>query len=273
MELKVEELENSNKHLTKLCDEKQSLIEEKTAESAEIEKDLTQLREEHDKMCADFDKLRKTVAIIIDQRNGETQNIAVAEKEESEEVSQLRETTKELSLKLKDVSFQKRHLERELEEIFSENLNLSRNLEKSEAEVAELHLKFEELSENQETTWTTPASASVHNTFNLSDPQKHSSPDAPLEETNGQSIFSELDSEYNTLQVKYGDLLHKCTCSASLTAYKMQGDESIGSNEQEDSVGFKNKTRNFNKLFEEMFATLRQTAKVADKLLEGSGGK
>ena len=102
------------------------------------------------------------------------------------------------------------------------------------------------------------------------------------ETTNGQSIFSELDREYSSLQQQYQDLLTNCNCSAS----QPQQVEEEGGGDGETAKSICSGTKKpvsgsimgstaggsaFKELFDELFATLKQTAQVADRLIEGNG--
>ena len=80
--------------------------------------------------------------------------------------------------------------------------------------------------------------------------------------TNGKSIFSELDSEYSSLQQQYQNLLTNCVCSAQHNVVEK-------SNITRSSSISCGRRGAFKELFDELFATLRQTAQVADKLMEG----
>ncbi|CAI8051502.1 hypothetical protein GBAR_LOCUS28194 [Geodia barretti] len=90
----------------------------------------------------------------------------------------------------------------------------------------------------------------------------------------GTSLFSELDSQYSDLQEHYDELVQQCTCSAGLAhrnrmkqaASEMGGADGLSplvtpSPRVDSSQPFKD-------LFEEVFATLKQTAAVADKLVQ-----
>lgn len=307
LELKVEEMERANKELSKLCEGRQTLLDQKTSDLALMEEDLAQNREERSKIQEELAKMRKELAAASgrDDIDGPIGGRKISDKvsqgkkggKDEEEEAEMKEINKELSLKLQNMAFQKKRLEREMEEVLNENLCLSRSLEKMEAELVDVQSKYEEersRSRNSDilsltsppghvssvvsslpSTPAVPLSASTikssnshqhftdsHNKFVMAE---SSSSSQPAEGSNGQSLFSELDNEYSTLQERYGELLHRCTCSASLL-HKTTHNHSDETGEvpppRTGSSGA------FKDLFDEMFATLRQTAQVADKLID-----
>lgn len=304
LEGKVEELEASNEQLTKLCREKQALLEQRSSNLAGVEEDLASARDECDHVRADLDKLRRDS--IEEGRGGNgrghTSSCDGEERREREEMAKVREEVEVISLRVQSSDFQKRRLEREMANVLGENATLSRNLEKAESELAELQLKFHEFDEGHtQEEGITPHSvtspnpippASPHpSAFAL--PRQNSSAASPDDAspighsksevyspsrnhtTNGQSLFSELDTQYSSLQQSYGDLLHKCTCSASLghttqPGTRVGGGEGVGLSSNGTATGEDGPGSGgaFKELFEEMFATLRQTAEVADRLIE-----
>lgn len=222
--------------------------------------------------------------------------------EHQEEVAVLKDRIGELSLKLQNSAFQKARLEREVEGMLSENTVLSKNLVRAEAELAELHTRYEELSDNctmedASVTSSVPvapvspfrsASFAVFRKNNsslsttashhehvmetgkslLTSPLSTGPPDSGMV---GESLFSEFDTQFSSLQQSYGELLHKCTCSASLAhrPHRNGGTGGIGgTSENGGSSSSSSSSGAFKELFDEVFATLRQTAQVADRLIE-----
>lgn len=294
----MEEVETSNKYLTKLCEEKQSLLKQKSSHLESTEEVVAHLRAECEGMKRELGKMRKEATAVTRDENNVTNGPRGCEsvdggrgmeEESSCDVAELRDSISELSLKLQNSAFQKKRLERELEAMLRENSTLSRNLERTEAELVELQLKFEELSESQTqeavvspsptiplspASFTTPRSRK-NNLPLLSTPNGHcdctevsksSSSCVASANTNGESLFSELDTQYSSLQQSYGELLHKCTCSASLEHKTERAAVHVGG-AGGDGGGARGSGA-FKELFDEMFATLRQTAKVADRLIE-----
>ena len=87
--------------------------------------------------------------------------------------------------------------------------------------------------------------------------------------------FSELDSQYSDLQERYDQLVQQCTCSAGL-AHRSQmklaaaesGGDVLSSLVTQPEPNSAPEGTPFKDLFEEVFATLKQTAAVADKLVQ-----
>lgn len=299
LESKVDELETTNKHLAKLCRERLALLEQKRSNLAEVKEDLVCSRDECDGMRVDLEKMQVREEIRAERNGGALGTPCGAgggQENAIEEAVALQGKVKALSLRVQSSDFQKKRLERELASALGENASLGRNLEKTEAEVSDLQLKFEELtteSRSQETVTSpnqcyhvTPASSPYHlsSSFALLRPKFNGA--LPHDTSFGQnaecphpgnvSLFSELDTEYSSLQESYGDLVHTCTCSASLPHKKRHGGcvggavvgEEASSGGRDGPTGTGLAGGAFKELFEEMFCTLRQTAEVADRLIE-----
>ena len=307
LEVRVEELETSNEQLTRQCRERQILLDQKASSLAEVEEDLASARAECDHARVDLDRLRKggggeegSGRGSIEEERGRSSSSEEGRGHDEadggrkqlrdvlmeEEVSRLREEVDALTLRVQSSEFQKRRLKREMANALGENATLSKNLEKAEGDLAELQLRLEEL------TVEPPHSAGHLALVSPFDPSSHpthlqnGSSAVPLDgigrsematgaessnssNANGQSLFSELDTQFSNLQQSYGDLLHRCTCSASLGHKAQQGVSNDG--EEPSPIGMEDEGMTggaFKELFDEMFATLRQTAEVADRLIE-----
>lgn len=310
----MEDVESSNRYLTKLCEERRSLLKQKSSHLESTEEALTHLKTDYESVREDLARARRESLTLTRDReecggprsvrardscDGSVNDgvVEVAElrgKAEQEEVSKLRVNVVELSQKLQNSAFQKQRLERQVQEVLGENASLTRSLDRTEAELAELQLRFEELSEaaghNQEPPTSPPSSVTTPLTpisltplrrrnvisssgrLDSSSVVEDSSPRTVLSDTNGESLFSELDTQYSNLQQSYGDLLHKCTCSASLE-HRGRADyplpcPAMHSDSLASGGGGGGGSGAFKELFEEMFATLKQTAQVADRLIE-----
>ena len=207
----------------------------------------------------------------------------------AQEITELQDTVDGLTLKLQNAGYQKQKFESELRQVLSENQALGRNLERAELEIAELQARlrvYEEASERQrlecspspqKTPVSTPGHASSYQRLCTSP----SADESPLrlqkspkanESGLGASLFSELDTQYTDLQWQYEDLLQQCTCSASLSHVSTHG--GLAETSEADGLPALSKGNSspletpFKVLFDEMFATLKQTAEVADRLIE-----
>ena len=210
----------------------------------------------------------------------------------AQEITELQGTIGSLTLKLRDTSYQKQKFESEFREVLSENQTLGQNLERAELEIAELQARlrvYEEASEGQrmecspipqKTPTSTPSHTSNYQHWCTS-PSADESPSRLTktpkagESGLGASLFSELDTQYTDLQLQYEDLLQQCTCSASLSHTTTMHGGLVAASETDDlpatnmSKGDSSPLEMpFKMLFDEMFATLKQTAQVADRLID-----
>lgn len=284
-------MEAANERLQKLCDSRKILTEQKDATIQDLEQKLEALREEYGKMkeqCQSSEQSpAKDMSIVESPRT--TRSVSFSgmlsySSPQRAEVKELQDTVAELTLKLQNATYQKKKLEAELKEVVADNHALGRTLEKTEAEVAELQAKvklFDDISESQslerpitsprsrDLAISTPTSDSFHSPGMEDSPAllPLKSPKATLamEGLQGMSLFTEIDNQYGVVQKQYEDLLQRCTCSASL-AHKNRYHVSA---EKEDNMeGGRTQDRPFKELFDEVFATLRQTTQVADRLIE-----
>ena len=308
LESKVEELESSNRSLAKLCEGRRSLLAQKASDMTQMEAELTDVRDKFDGVREDLSRLRRdsaAAAITLGgggvaesgagtQRNGRAHRRASPNYgadgtdgagEGSDELVRLKDSIAELSLKLQNTTFQKNRLKRELDEAMSENVSLAKNLERTEADLTELQLRYDEMiSESHAMDGASvlspsciPLSPFHSNTSLTATGMSTGAPPASsqMEPTanGGQSLFSELGSELSSLQQQSQELLppnssHSSTISASSAPTLSQQEGGASENGISPTATKCESSGAFKELFEEMFATLRQTAKVADRLLE-----
>ena len=211
-----------------------------------------------------------------------------------------------LKLKLQQAELQHRVASKDLEEALAENQSLTFSLEKAESESRELQTRLKYVEDiyekqNADVPLASPKCPSLTST------PKHihvtrfpfGSPGSPQSKAphsggadggstqaaaaasaggggeRGMSLFNELDSHCSHLQSQYEDLLERCTCSASV---HHRGDHTqltppdattpaliaVGPGEK----GKPSLERPLMELFDAMFSTLRETAQVADRLVE-----
>ena len=201
--------------------------------------------------------------------------------ERSEEVLELQTLVEELTQRVQKLSYQKQKAERELEEVLTENEDLTKNLERTEVEIAELQARFklhEEVSESQtsESMILSPKlqaqpQTSTPSHGDIQSPLHKNRKSSSSEAQSGMSLFSELDEEYSTLRQSYDQLVQECTCSASL-AHKYRCAKVHVEDNRDASTTVRHSLSDLNKplkdLFDEVFHTLKQTAQVADRLIE-----
>ena len=219
---------------------------------------------------------------------------------------ELQEVIDDLNSKLSDVQYQKNRIKQNSEAITSENKKLREMLSKAESDVIELqaHVKFMEEVSNEKSEPATPippqspgrrsflSSSSnpgnmcPHCNGSLFDASSYMYDDTcsfslSIKAGDGgcDTIFTELQNELNTLQTRFDKVLQDCTCSASIP-YKgimLDTPPPCGevSNKQNDKIvkeiSFETNDK-FHKtslkdLFEEVYASLKQSSSVADQLL------
>ena len=242
--------------------------------------------------------------------NGALSDDAVDHPTVSDGTEELRKNVGELTGRLKTANYQREKYEKGLREVLVENQSLSRQLERAESDLGELGTRlraFEEAMERQslERSCSSPLVQSGQHHFSVSSTptssgvfQYSGSVSSPCvgggEETGGQrllktsrttdsllgtSLFSELDSQYSDLQEHYDQLVQQCTCSAGL-AHRNRMKLAAGSANGLTSLVTANPGADsssaagqpFKDLFEEVFATLKQTAAMADKLVQRKKG-
>ena len=221
---------------------------------------------------------------------------------------ELKKTVEELMERLRTTNYQRQKYEKGLREVLSENQSLSRQLERAESDLGELQARlraYEDAMERQSlerscnsplvhsgqyhhpSVSSTPTYSSMfHYTSSLPSPSgggggddtgsQHSlKTSRTTDSLLGTSLFSELDSQYSDLQVHYDELVQQCTCSAGLVhrnRMKQAPSETSGPDSLSSLVtpplGADSSVQPFKDLFEEVFATLKQTAAVADKLVQ-----
>ncbi len=306
-------MEATNEELVKFCEDRQVVIEQKSAVVRDLREKADSLEQENRRLKDELEQSQLNTEIsegdgakALQRRHSSNVRAYMSpehyqqQKALLEQVTALQEALGKLTLKLQSAQYQRQKLQNELAEVVEENQLLCKTLEKSEMESAELQAKlklYEEASERQHSLDSslssvtsnrrhrTPSSTPLHSNgfhdhFLLPSPGPEDypmqrSPKMPLDldDTLGVSLFSELDIQHTTLHKQYSQLLHDCTCSASLTHNRRQQlgvTEADGDQSQDgkQTVGLTQTDRPFKQLFDDVFATLKQTAQVADRLIE-----
>ena len=280
LEQKTEELERNNIRLQKLCDIQQELLAQKSENLKDLQEDYVQLKYSHEQL-----------KVKIVARENESDNSITDKKlspssskscsgdrflntSECSDINELQHTLTELTAEVQNCTFQKQKVQKELEDVLNENQSLLKALEQADSEVAKLQMKlrhYEEIS--MEVVALSPkAGHLIPITDDLSSPTSQSSHKhlkSPKRSTSehGLSLFGELDSQYSSLQQHYEEMVEKCTCSASLTHKKWlsSNTEILHTNVQDNGETMDTPLK---ELFDEVFATLKQSTLVADKLIE-----
>lgn len=305
LEARVEELEKSQHELERVCTCRLDTIQQKNQTIEELQERLASLQEEHEKLAQSYHSLEQAAEEEDnEERSPQTRSRSVSFSKKScsvrsslsPEAIELQEQVDALTLKLQNSIYQKKRLEQEMQEVVGENQVMGKSLERAEQEIVDMQVRlkaYEERGEGQnyETVPSSPyRSSSIltstpthslegrfrygeqnHSVISLGDNPAHGH-NVTLESTIGMSLFNELDSQYSGLKEQYDDLLQNCTCSASIHHHsaKLQPKSEGTNSSPPGEVQAVNtcSPRPFRELFEEVFATLKQTAQAADRLIE-----
>lgn len=296
LESRVEELERTSTSFRKLCENQQAQLEQKTATIQDLEEKLDSVEKEYQKMKEHCDNQ------VQQTSSRELSGDMVDHPAASERECELLRTVEELTEKLRKASYQRQKYEKGLCEVLAENQTLTRNLERVEADATELQVRlraYEDAMEKQSlersvgsplliphsgqhlSISSTPTYGHVFQYGGVQSPGGEESNHPMLKSSKttdsllGTSLFSELDSQYSDLQERYDQLVQQCTCSAGLAhrnQMKLAATESSGdvlsSLVTQAEASSAPEGTPFKDLFEEVFATLKQTAAVADKLVQ-----
>ena len=280
LEQKTEELECNNKQLQKLCDIQRALLAEKMENLHDLQEDHAQLKYSHEQLKAKIEigENRRDNSMTdhkLSPSNSKSCSGDVCQKKsECSDTNVLQCLLAELTAEVQTSTFQRQKLQRELEDVLNENRSLLKAVEQADSEVAELQTKlryFEDIS-----TELTALSPKAGHLFHVTDdlpnqtlPLSHKHLKSPKQSTSEHdlSLFSELDSQYSSLQQHYEDMVKECTCSASLIHKKWlpSNAENLNTNTQDHGETIDSPLK---EMFDEVFSTLKQTALVADKLIE-----
>lgn len=289
LELKIDELEKVNCRLERLCENRQTLIDQKSAALQELEEEYRQLKLKYDQMQQKSEQNKDSDNDDKDANEPPVKLNCHLHKplmlERTQEILELKAVVEELTLKVQKLSYQRQKAERQLEEVMSENEELTVNAEQTESEIAELQAKlkiYEEVFELQNCDSaalspkiqapplaSTPYRGDIQSPINKTPIQKsHKSSTSEIQF--GMSLFSELDEEYSTLRQNYCQLVQECTCSASLPHKHKYTRSQVSTGVSPDTVQptLHDLNKPLKDLFDEVFHTLEQTAQVADRLIE-----
>ena len=269
--------------LQKLCDIQQTLLAQKTESLKDLQDDYAQLKHNYEQLKVKMAiKENEADNCIVDQQlssnNLKSSNGGMfPDKGNCSEFDELQSTVAELTAKVQNSTFQKQKLQREFEDVVNENQSLLKALERADSEMAELQMKLRHFEESSmESVILSPRAGHSFTTTSLTDDlpspltshKCHKSPKRSIsEQIDGVSLFSELDSQYSSLQQRYEEMVEECTCSASLIHKKWLSfkTENPAANVQDNGEVMETPLK---ELFDEVFATLKQTTLVADKLIK-----
>lgn len=170
----------------------------------------------------------------------------------------------DFSVKLQNTAYQKTKLQQLLDKTTIENGKLTEMLDKTEIENLELHNRIKTLEEKllfgDRSEPITPISPSSPSNNSPTKQSFFTNCDTFTNGSKGITLFGEIQKDYGTLQDKFDSLVACCQCDCSIP-YKGNRGREKDTNEtvQRDS--------SLRDLFQEVYATLKQTTIVADRLI------
>lgn len=188
------------------------------------------------------------------------------------------EIVEDLSIKLQNTNYQKNKTQTLLDAVKTENAKLSELLEKTELENTELRSYVSTLEEKLLNLSTSePVTPSLPPTS----PPRNFSARYPPEESPSFSRVTTLDTEllvdYQTMKDQYDLMVSNCRCESNSHTRVEDGDTAKGDVfNGVDGKDKKNKTEggvimkeaSLKDLFQDVYATLKATTVVADRLIE-----
>lgn len=310
MELRLEESETELKQLKiqKTKQEAALQIKARTIEDLQslletLESDNLQLQEDLKSSTRTSTPDKDDTTTSSTGRNFERSQSYAECSQMSPSAKELQEVVEDLTKRLSDLQFQKTRMKQSTETVSSENRKLKELLMKAESEAIDLQaqVKFlEELnSEKSEpatpippqspgrrallmSSMSNPGNMCPHCSGNFFETSfENSLSPAGLKMENGgiitgsDTLFSELENELNTLQIRFDRLLQDCTCSASVPYKDLMLDTPppCGEGPKESITkatlfcDSELREKSLKDLFEEVYASLKQTSVVADQLL------
>lgn len=220
--------------------------------------------------------LRSSSAVGLSTNNGGGGRLSVTE---------LSEMVDELTTKLQNITYQKNKLELQSVSLLSENAKLLEIVSKQEMEIGDLQIQLRYLEEvvsggvvSQPTTPRLPTSprgtpshlgSELYPTIGDATLGGDCSSRGPPP-TGPVTLFSELQTEFGTLQSNFDNVTRNCTCLANSTYKPKEIVSSIDTPTDTPTAYPKVNWSNsrMKGLFDEVYATLKQTTVVADQLLE-----
>ena len=299
LELKLEEYDAENRDLKLALTKKDVTIQVKNKIVDDLQKRVEMLEVEITKLQNELkstNDIDGTSSVTKQEHPGNKDSPTA-----SLSMLELQKQVDDLNFKLQNATYQKSRVQQTLDTVMSENSKLTEVLEKTETEVLELQSRVKILEEGgffEKSEAVTPLSS-----IPPQSPTRYASPGTPMHSfsfhsnhvvvddtlispnsrllqnssgSGGLTLFAELQAEYNSLQNKFDDLVSNCQCKASFPYKEFQAKEgpSSAAKYSSDETKARESTSgiapdsSLKSLFQEVYATLKQTTLVADKLIE-----
>ena len=299
LELKLEEYDAENRDLKLTLTKKDVTIQVKNKIIDDLQKRVEMLEVEITKLHNELkstNDIDGTSSVTKQEHPGNKDSLTA-----SLSMLELQKQVDDLNFKLQNATYQKSRVQQTLDTVMSENSKLTEVLEKTETEVLELQSRVKILEEGgflEKSEAATPLSS-----IPPQSPTRYASPGTPMHSfsfhsnhvvvddtlisansrlfqnssgSGGLTLFAELQAEYNSMQNKFDDLVSNCQCKASSPYKEFQVKEgsSSAAKYSSDETKARESTSgiapdsSLKSLFQEVYATLKQTTLVADKLIE-----
>ena len=297
LEDRMEEIEEENKTLCGELNQCQGELKKRDcqlqqlqAKFEEQEVELSHLKADYRGIAMDKKVLEKE---LLEERNNNSSTLSKTF-EEMDEMWRLKEELDNLRQKFNECNREKDRLTRELSTALHENERLEHRILQTEETVDELRHKLASAEEvdgpckashssvirrTRSMRYTTSYSSPHRSSFKLSSSshnfRNHRSPlssvstnttNSPVD-TTGISLWNELDTQCADLQERFDRWVDKCNCSASLEYRQYLKSTPEKSQEEQTSREQTLNGQPLKEMFDELFASLRETAAVANRLL------
>ena len=257
LEDRLNELQLDKSNVEKKITQLEMAMSNKTGEIKLLQIELDEVRMNSGHLEEENDLLRK--------KNEEYSELLAthANITKDEEILELKSHNKSLNNKIQSISRQKMKLEGEITTLTDTNRTLEQSVAEAEGKMQKLQARLD-LLENEKQSSLCNGKESVSSDTTDYHPAFEKLSDGMMK--NGVSLFGELDEQFIQLQKQFKDLVTSCNCSASLP-YR---DKFPFNNNLKKRVEMNKPSVNkkpFQHIFDKIYATLKETTIVADRLL------
>lgn len=257
LEDKVTELKHAKSDSEKKIAQLELAVSNKVREIKLLQVELDDMRINSGRLEEDNDLLKK--------KSEEISELLVSHTDASkdDEIYELKTRNKSLDKKIQSISKQKMKLESEITTLTEVNHTLEQSLTEAEDKANKLQSKIVSLESEKQPSHVHGRDSVSSDTTDHHHPNMEKKSESTSK--NGVSLFGELDEQFLQLQKQFHDLVTSCNCSASLPyrhKYPYNNHKKVEMSKQ-PSVNKKP----FQHIFDKIYATLKETTIVADRLL------
>ena len=286
LEQKLEETERENRELRTVnlrhqmtIDLKLKIISDLQDRLEGLERELGDIKTEKPKDVPDGASKHSTTSNTTSSSSGRSvYHKDLTGLNQDELLKEHYEIVEDLSIKLQNINYQKNRTQQLLDDLKTENARLGELLDKTELENIDLRSRVSSLEDRLlNNSSSEPATPSLP----PQSPPKHFLTKYSAEESPSFSrvttLQSELLDDYQAMKEKYYSLLSTCRCGSSRYKTGEGGGDGEGEN-CDDSISDSSVSKiggdakgmdpSLKELFQEVYATLKATTVVADRLIE-----